>query len=96
MIKGKTKSGFSFEVDERIVKDYSFVKLVAAVGAENASDTDVFINSEAMMERLLGKKGKQALIKHVENDGISDIEEVYTEFSEVLEAIKSNDNEAKK
>lgn len=40
MIKGKTKSGFKFEVDERALNDWNFTRLLSAISRYEAKNKE--------------------------------------------------------
>lgn len=58
MIKGKTKSGFRYSVDENIITDFEFIENLEKVMDNGAGLSKVLII-------LLGEKQKKALINYV-------------------------------
>lgn len=58
MLKGTTKSGFKFELDEEDLNDYELFELIAGVG-ENQ-----FLLPK-LVTKLLGEEQKKRLIDHV-------------------------------
>lgn len=96
MKKGKTPTGFSFSINEEVLKDYRFVKLLAKI--DNLRDDEdsqvVFICSD-LIKMLLGDDGENKLIKHVEKKGIASFEDVYKELGEILKAIQEQDTTVK-
>lgn len=78
MIKGKTKSGFSFEIDEAIADDMEFLEDLA----EAQDDVTRF---PKVMEALLGKEQKKALYDHIRGDGKRvSIEKTIEEFTDIM------------
>lgn len=58
MLKGTTKSGFNFELDEEELNDYELFELIAGVG-ENQ-----FLLPK-LVTKLLGEEQKKRLLDHV-------------------------------
>lgn len=61
MRKGKTESGFEFEINEKDLDDYRFMKMLA-----DAQD-DVLVFTK-VVTRLLGADQEQRLCKHLEDE----------------------------
>lgn len=78
MIKGKTNSGFEFEIDENQLKNYEFVELVAEVD-ENE------LLMPKLLKLLLGKQ-VETLKDHIRDEnGIVPIEKMVTEIKDIFE-----------
>ena len=60
-MKGKTSSGFEFDVEEKALDDYRLVKDLRAI---SKGDGGLIVD---VTERLLGVDQEEALMKHVEN-----------------------------
>lgn len=74
-IKGKTKSGFKYEVDERATRDARVWELI---------DEDS-TSSVRIPKMLLGESGKEQLYKFVEDeDGYVDLNKVNEIVGEIL------------
>lgn len=85
MIKGKTKSGFKFEIDERLLDDYELVELLA-----ETEDNPLLITK--VLTKLLGDQKKE-LIEHVrEEDGIVPAGRMMEELEEVFNTSKKTKN----
>lgn len=96
MKKGKTSSGFSFSVNENIIKDYRFVKLLAEADAlEPEQELRAVIICSELINMLLGKDGEERLTKHVEKKGVASFDDVYTEVGEILKLLREEDKEVK-
>lgn len=77
MLKGKTKSGFEFEIDERIKDDYRFFEALYQV-EENP------ILAPKLINMLLGEDEKERLLKHIEKDGFVSQTDVLKEVTEII------------
>lgn len=90
MIKGKTKSGFQFEYDERILTDWRFVSAVTKSTADNEVQKMIGITEIANLLVV----DMNALIEHLknDNDGFAPSEKVMLELTEIMEASKTAKN----
>jgi len=87
-MQGITKSGFKFEIDDRILKDWRFV---SALTKCQQSKTE-FGKLEGIMEMaslLFGDRYDEYL-KHIasKNDGFCDSQAIMEEIKEILESAK--------
>lgn len=86
MITGTTKSGFAYEIEEEALDDFELLEALVDVQEGRATG---FVN---VAERLLGKKGKRALVAHVKQDGgRASAKRVYAEIMEIFGAIGSKE-----
>jgi hypothetical protein len=77
MLKGKTKTGFQYEFDEKILKNYELVELLAEV------DDDPLVLPK-IFKMLLGNRVEE-LKDHVrDSDGVVDIEKMLIEFQDIF------------
>ena len=55
MIKGKTKSGFEFEVDERALNDWSFTRILSAISKYEAKEKEYALveDKKSIAEEML-------------------------------------------
>jgi len=85
MIAGKTKSGFEYQISEKILKDYRYVRAIAKL--QKGDNADKFIAFDEISTLLLGGKVED-LIKHVEglNGGYAPLEVMAAEMNEIIEA----------
>lgn len=88
-MKGKTESGFSYEVNKKKLQDVRFLMAYKKVAQSNELAEAVFL-----IPMILGDEQADALFSHCEKDGISDVEDVWTEFGEIVDAL-SEDVETK-
>lgn len=59
MIKGTTKTGFKFELDDDVIDDYDLLLKLAEVDAGNLAGIDGIFNE------VLGKEQKNELREHI-------------------------------
>lgn len=79
MIKGKTKSGFEFEIDEEQLNDYRFLKEIARV-------EDNPLRFPFLLEKMLSDEQEERLLKHLEDDkGRVDPEKVMEEIKDIFQ-----------
>ena len=92
-ITSKTKSGFEFEVDERLFEDY---RLSDAIGMSTSDNPMDRIKSEyQLMMLVLGEEGKKKLFEHLaEDNGFINKKRVTEEFAEIMTFVLSQ-NKAK-
>ncbi len=77
MLKGKTKTGFEYEFDENLFKDYELVELLAEVDDNPLVLPQIF-------KKLIGDRVKD-LKDHVRDEnGVVDIEKMVTEFEDII------------
>lgn len=78
MLKGKTKSGFKFEIDEMIADDLELLEEIAK------ADKDVTVFPD-VLEKILGADQKKALYDHLRNEhGRVSIKAAVDEFTEIM------------
>lgn len=78
MIKGKTESGFEFEIDEQKLNDMEYVDDLAEI------DENILAFSR-VLTTTLGKEGKKRLYDHVRNEnGVATVDDVMEEFNEIM------------
>ena len=80
----RTTSGFKYEIDERIKKDWDFLKAVTHL-QEKPSEVGID-DIENLATMLLGEKGFQDLRDHVisKNDGFCLVDEMTKEITEII------------
>jgi len=88
-VKGKTSSGFEFEVDEAIFDDYEMLELLCDFN----SDKSVF---PTIARKMLGDEQHKALKEHLRNEnGIVQASKIETELSEIFHFATHGSNDAK-
>lgn len=89
MIEGKTKSGFKFNIDERILDDW---RVIEAIALSESSDPSEQIQGARQVADLILGKDKQKLIDFIakKNNGfvpatamISNLVEIITESKDL-------------
>lgn len=86
MVTGKTTTGFEYSIDERIVKDYRYVRALARLNKGDSAEK--FIAFDQISTLMLGDKVDD-LITHVEtlHDGYAPIDAIGAEVTEIIEAL---------
>lgn len=87
MVKGKTATGFEFELEDDILDDYELLETLCKI---DEGDTQLTIN---MVNRLLGNEQKERLKDHVraENGRVS-AKKLLKEVMEIFNATKEGKN----
>lgn len=86
MVKGKTKSGFKFEYDERILNDY---ELLEAIGKFDNAETKMQSVGALtkIVDYILGNN-KESFMEHIasQNDGFRPVDKIQNEMLEIISA----------
>lgn len=88
-MKGKTESGFSYEVNKKKLQDVRFLMAYKKAAQSNELAEAVFL-----IPMILGDEQAEALFTHCEKDGVSDVEDVWAEFEQIVSAL-ADDAETK-
>lgn len=84
ILKGKTESGFEYEIPKKRLRNYYLLKSVAKVEKQDLEETETFLNL------LFGKEQALAFLKHLEDeDEIVDSEVLFADVKSIFD--KSND-----
>ena len=95
MIKGKTESGFEFEVNENVGKDFRIVMATKRLNSDNTIDK--IEGTYDFVEAILGKSGVETLVQFViDQTGYADTEIVLKEAKEILAFASEKSEEIKK
>lgn len=87
-MKGETKSGFKFVINDNIKKDFRFWRKLSKLANDPFKAFELY-------EELLGSEQLDKLEKHVENkQGIAPIDKIEKEISEIF-AILGQDSDTK-
>lgn len=91
MIEGKTKSGFKFKIDERILNDW---RLVDAIGLSESDDASEQIRGVRNLVQLVLGDQADALKKHIadNNDGFVPMEKMTDVITEIITTTKELKN----
>lgn len=96
MVKGKTKSGIKFQIDERIKEDARFLYYLSKI--QNKNDDDLMDKSKAVMDMMKLIFGSdEGVIQFMDavagaNDGICDMANMMAELTEMFEAINAKNS----
>ena len=77
MLKGKTKTGFEYEFDENLFKDYELVELLAEVDDNPLVLPQIF-------KKLIGDRVKDMKDHVRDENGVVDIEKMVIEFEDII------------
>lgn len=90
-MKGKTASGFKFDIDVEVLKEWDFIDLMAQ--AESDDDSEKIKASVGLVKYIFGANYKK-FIDHIkkQNNGHAPVEAVLNEVTAILSAC----NETKK
>ena len=84
MAKGKTETGFKFEVNDNIAEDYELIEMIAEVD-ENPLVTPKLLN------KLLGKEQVKALKDHIrEDDGTVNVYKMLAEVKAIFDSLSDS------
>ena len=80
MLKGKTKSGFEFEVTDNALNNYELIETLSDV------DSNPLLVPR-LLNQLLGKEQREKLKDHVRNeDGIVPVQAISDEILEIFQS----------
>lgn len=86
VITGKTKTGFEYEIDKKILNDYEFLEEIDNIGKNPL----IIIK---LLKRLLKEEQLEKLKEHIRNEeGIVQIDKMEKELTDIFDGI----NEIKK
>lgn len=91
MIEGKTKSGFKYSIDERILSDW---RMLEAIHASESKDASEQLGGITQLTDLLLGKNKSKFMEHIakKNDGFVPSEVVTSEITEMFTQVKELKN----
>jgi len=91
MVEGKTKSGFKFSIDERVLSDWRLISSISL--AESDELTDRVKGITELVHLLLGKN-ENALIEHIKkkNQGFVPTEAITSELANIISSAKELKN----
>lgn len=86
MIKGQTKSGFEFEIDEKRVNNMEFIDLLVELDEVDENDASQILTTVSkLISCILDKDTKKRLYDHVRDDkGTVPIEKVQEELNDII------------
>lgn len=81
-MKGKTKTGFEFDINDRILNDMELIDALAAMQGENPLAVSLAV------EKMLGSEQRKKLYDHVrDEENIVSADLVGEELSDMLEQL---------
>ena len=85
-MEGKTKTGFDFNIDDRILTDWRFT--MALTKCQNGKGMEQLTGAQEMVSLMLGEEGFNALMEHIskQNDGYVPSEAVMAEVKDIFES----------
>ena len=95
MVKGKTKSGISFQLDERIKDDARFLFFLSQIKNEKLDVVDRGTHVVNMLRLIFGNE--EGVINFMDavasvNDGVCDNKTMLAELSEMFEALEAKNS----
>lgn len=85
-MQGETKSGFKYEIDDRVLKDWRFVEAITE--ADKGNGVEQLVGARKMVHLMFGKDYDK-FMEHLaeKNDGFVPAEAVMAEVKEIFESI---------
>ncbi len=85
-MQGKTKTGFEFDIDDRILTDWRFT--MALTRCQNGRGIDQLAGAQDMVSLMLGEDGLDRMMKHISanNEGYVPAEAVMAEVQDIFES----------
>lgn len=85
-MQGKTKTGFEFDIDDRILTDWRFT--MALTRCQNGRGIDQLAGAQDMVSLMLGEDGLERMMKHISenNEGYVPAEAVMAEVQDIFES----------
>lgn len=90
-MEGKTKSGYKYKFDERILSDW---RLIQAISDSESADASVQIKGTTALVDLIFAEDKQRLLDHIakKNDGFCPVDAVTREVTEIIQSVNALKN----
>ena len=86
-MRGKTESGFEYEIEEEILDDYDFLEILCQI------DEGAVTPIVKMVDMLLGKEQKEKLKRHIRSQsGRVSATKLLNEVMEIFNATKAGKN----
>ena len=80
MKKGKTSTGFEYELDDKALDDYELLEMLTEL------DEGQYGRITRVVEKLLGSEQKERLKEHVRRNGKVSAAELMNEISEIFQS----------
>ena len=92
MVKGKTKSGIRFQIDERIKSDARFIYYLSKMSNKDVEISETSNALMGMLQLIFGSdEGVFGFMNAVaaSNDGVCDVEKMLTELSDIFDHLNA-------
>lgn len=85
-MQGKTRTGFEYNIDDRILTDWRFT--MALTKCQNGKGMDQLAGAQEMVSLMLGEEGLERMMKHISdnNEGYVPAEAVMAEVQDIFES----------
>lgn len=85
-MQGKTRTGFEYNIDDRILTDWRFT--MALTKCQNGKGMDQLSGAQEMVSLMLGEDGLERMMKHISdnNEGYVPAEAVMAEVKDIFES----------
>lgn len=94
MVKGITSTGYEFEIDDRKIGDFRFLKALRQ--SKSRDPEEQIIGAYDLVEMVLGKENVDDLCNHVaEPDGFVATEKMLSEVTEILQIVAERNADVK-
>ena len=89
MVKGKTKSGITFSLNEKVKEDARLLYYLVKIESDETSDHDKGAYVFKLLELFFGTDGVPVFMNEVaqKHDGICGVKDMMTEMHEILDAL---------
>ena len=85
-MQGKTRTGFEYNIDDRILTDWRFT--MALTKCQNGKGMDQLAGAQEMVSLMLGEDGLERMMKHISdnNEGYVPAAAVMAEVQDIFES----------
>ena len=92
-MQGTTKSGYEFNIDNRILSDWRFVEALTKCQSKSSNEFEKLAGIQTMAKLLFGDKYDE-YIKHIasKNDGFCPSEIIMGEITEIFQSANGSKN----
>lgn len=93
MIKGKTRSGFEFSVNEEIAEDWRVAKALAAT--QSKKNEEQISGAVKLVQMILGDQEEDLMQSVMDESGIVKVQDIFDNVSDILTAISESGEKGK-
>ena len=89
LVKGTTKTGYKFELDDRILKDWRFIQALAK--SQKGTDLEKLESANDLVNLVIGQKNIEKFMSRIQknNEGYIPIDAVMLEINGIIESIQA-------